>query len=58
MKDTYLKHATLNTAFLLALVSGKGRSEIHAWVANFVSNLGQWERVALFPISDFIAKTS
>ena len=55
MKDTDLKHLTLKTAFLLALASGKGRSEIHAWVANKVSNLGQWEKVALFP-SDFIAK--
>ena len=55
MKDTDLKHLTLKTAFLLALASGKRRSEIHAWVANKVSNLGQWEKVALFP-SDFIAK--
>ena len=55
MKDTDLKHLTLKTAFLLALASGKRRSEIHAGVANKVSNLGQWEKVALFP-SDFIAK--
>ena len=55
MKDTDLKHLTLKTAFLLALASGKRRSEIHAWVANKVSNLGHWEKVALFP-SDFIAK--
>ena len=55
MKDTDLKHLTLKT-FLLALASGKRRSEIHAWVANKVSNLGQWEKVALFPSSDFIAK--
>ena len=41
---------------MLALVSGKRRSEIHAWVANKVSNLGQWEKVDLFPSSDFIAK--
>ena len=54
-KDTDLKHLTLKTAFLLALASGKHRNEIHAWVANKVSNLGQWEKVALFP-SDFIAK--
>ena len=46
MKDTDLKHLTLKTAFLLALASGKRRSEIHAWVANKVSNLGQWEKVA------------
>ena len=56
MKDTDLKHLTLKTAFLLALASGKCRSEIHAWVANKVSNLSQWEKVALFPSSDFIAK--
>ena len=53
MKDTDLKHLTLKTGFLLALASGKRRSEIHAWVANKVSNLGQWETVALFPSSDF-----
>ena len=47
MKDTNLKHLTLKTAFLLALASGKRRSEIHAWVAN---------KVSLFPSSDFIAK--
>ena len=55
MKDTDLKHLTLKTAFLLALASGKRCSEIQAWVVNKVSNLGQWEKVALFP-SDFIAK--
>ena len=54
MKDTDLKHLTFKTDFLLALASGKPRSKIHAWVANKVSNLGQWE--ALFPSSDFIAK--
>ena len=56
IKDTDLKHLTHRTAFLLALASCKCRSEIHAWVANKVSNLGQWEKVALFPSSDFIAK--
>ena len=56
MKDTDLKHLTLKTAFLSAMASGKCHSEIHAWVANKVSNLGQWEKVALFPSSDFIAK--
>ena len=56
MKDTDLKHLTLKTAFWLALASGKCRSEIHAWVANKVSNLGQWEKVDLLPSSDFIAK--
>ena len=55
MKDTDLKHLTLKTALLLALASSKRRSKIHAWVANKVFNLGQWEKVALFP-SAFIAK--
>ena len=56
MKETDLKHLTLKTAFLLALASGNRCSEIHAWVANKVSNLGQWQKVALFSSSDFIAK--
>ena len=56
MKDTDLKRLTFKTAFLLALASGKCCSKIHAWVANTLSNLGQWEKVALFPSSDFIAK--
>ena len=51
MKDTDLKHLTLKTTFLLALASSKRHSEIHAWVANKVSKLGQWEKVALFPSS-------
>ena len=56
MKDTDLEHLTSKSAFLLALASSKRRSRIHAWVANKVSDLGQWEKVALFPSSDFIAK--
>ena len=54
MNDTDLKHLTLKTAFSLALASGKCRSKIQAWIE--VSNLGQWEKVSLFPSSDFIAK--
>ena len=41
MKDTDLKYITLKT-FLLALASCKCHSKIHTWVANKVSNLGQW----------------
>ena len=40
VKDTDLKHLTLKTAFLLALASGKCRSETYTWVTNKVSNLG------------------
>ena len=48
MKDIDLKYLTLKTAFLLALASGKCHSKIHAWVANIVSNLGQWEKVNFY----------
>ena len=58
MKDSDLKHLTLKTAFLLALSSGKRRSETHAWVANKVSNVGQREKVALLASTDFLAKTN
>ena len=53
MKETDVKPLTLKIAFLLALASSKRCSEIHA---NKVYNLGQWEKVTLFPSSDFIAK--
>ena len=49
------QHLNLHT-WCLGVDNGKRCSEIHAWVANKVSNLGQWEKVALFPSSDFIAK--
>ena len=55
MKHADLKHRTFKTA-LLALAFCKHRSEIHAWVASKVSNQGHWEKVSLFPSSDFIAK--
>ena len=50
MKETDLKHIALKTAFLLALASGKLCSEIHAWVANKVFNLGY------FPLFRFYSK--
>ena len=57
MKDTDLKHLSLETAFLLALASGNHPSKIPDWVGNMFINLGQWEKVALFSLSDFIAKS-
>ena len=50
MEDTDLEHLPRKTAFLVALASGKCRNEIHAWVANKVSNLGHWEKVVLSPL--------
>ena len=48
MKDTDLKHLTLKTAFLLALASGKCRSEIHAWVATKSRPMGKGRLVPFF----------
>ena len=58
MKDIYLKHLTVKTAFLLALVPGKHHSEIHAWVATKYLILANMKRLPkiMFPSSDFIAK--
>ena len=53
MKDTDLKHLTLKIAFLLAFLQALQRN---SYLGCKVSNLGQWEKVALFPSSDFIAK--
>ena len=52
-KGTDLKDLTLNTPFLVALVSDKRRSKIHTWVANKMSKLGQWEKGNLIPFFRF-----
>ena len=54
----YLKNGAENIKHLTSYSQNcfLASSEIHAWVANKVLNLGQWEKVALFPSSDFIAK--
>ena len=49
LKDSDIRILTLKTVFFSPLASGKR-------LANKMSNLGQWEKVALFPSSDFIAK--
>ena len=53
MKGTDLKHLTLKTAFLLALVSGKCHSKIIAWVANKVSNQRPMGKGYLVPLFRF-----
>ena len=55
MKGTGLEHLTSKTAFFLALASGQAPQQNPCLGFKQVSNLGQWEKVALFP-SDFIAK--
>ena len=42
--------------FLLALASGKRRSEIHAWTLDGLLCLGEWDQIQLTPSPSFIAK--
>ena len=51
-----LKFLTWKVVFLLALASGKRRSEIHAWTFDGLLCLGDWEQVQLVPTPSFIAK--
>ena len=55
MKDTDLKHLTLKNCFL-ASFGLRQTPQRNPCLGHKVSNLGQWEKVALFPSSDFIAK--
>ena len=56
MEQATTKFLTWKTAFLMALASGKRRSEIHAWTLNGVLKLGDWDQVQLSPSPSFIAK--
>ena len=47
LKEASLKHLTFKTVFLLALGSGKRRSEIHAWLH---------KKVSLYPSPSFLSK--
>ena len=47
LKDAYLRHLTFKTVFLLALGSGKRKSEIHAWLHK------NW---SLYPSPSFLSK--
>ena len=40
-----LKHLTWKTVFLLALASGKRRSEIHGWTVDRLLCLDEWDQV-------------
>ena len=55
-EECTLKLITWKTVFLLALASGKRRSEIHAWTHDGTLCLGNWEQVQLTPSPSFIAK--
>ena len=51
-----LKLLTFKTVFLLALASGKRRSEIHAWTYSSVSSRNNWSEVTVSPSPAFLAK--
>ena len=51
-----LKHLTFKTVFLLALGSGKRRSEIHAWLNKNIRHQADWSKVSLYPSPSFWAK--
>ena len=51
-----LKILTLKTVFLLALASGKRRSEIHAWTFDSFSRKRDWSQVTFSPSTAFLAK--
>ena len=56
MQDASLKHLTFKTVFLLALTSGKRRSEIHAWLNKYARYKDNYSTVALSPSASFISK--
>ena len=56
LEEASQKHLTWKTIFLLALASGKRRSEIHAWTLEGLLCLGEWDQVQLSPSPSFIAK--
>ena len=56
LREASLKHLTFKTVFLLALGSGKRRSEIHAWQHKNIRHQSDWSRVSLYPSPSFLSK--
>ena len=56
LEECTIKHLTWKTVFLLALASGKRRSEIHSWTLEGLLSLEDWEKVQLSPSPSFLAK--
>ena len=56
LEDAALKFLTWKTVFLLALASGKRRSEIHAWTLDGLLCLGDWEKSNYHPLHHFSLK--
>ena len=49
IKEASLKHLTFKMVFLLALGSGKRRSEIHAWQNKNIRHQSDWSMVSPYP---------
>ena len=56
LRKASLKHLTFKMVFLLALGSGKRRSEIHAWLNKNIRHQSDWSKVSLYPSPSFLAK--
>ena len=56
IKEASLKHLTFKMVFLLALWSGKRRSEIHAWQNKNIRHQSDWSTVSPYPLSSFLSK--
>ena len=56
LREASLKHLTFKTVFLLALGSGKRRSEIHAWQHRNIRHQSDWSQVSLYPSPSFLSK--
>ena len=56
IKEASLKHLTFKTVFLLALGSGKCRSEIDASQNRNIRHQSDWSRVSLYPSPSFLSK--
>ena len=56
LRKASLKLLTFMTVFLLALGSGKRRSDIHAWLNKNIRHQEDWSKVSLYPSPSFLAK--
>ena len=54
IEEASLKHLTFKIVFLLALGSGKRRSEIHALQNKDIRHQSDWSKVSLFPSISFL----
>ena len=56
MRKASLKHLTFKTVFVVALGSGKRRSEIHARLYKNIRHQENWSQVSLYPSPSFLSK--